>query len=361
MIVDRIEPLPLRITLRAAPAGGGPAAVLDALHLVLCRVTTKSGLVGYGESLCYTAQLQRALVATLEDFVAPAFVGQNVGAREALNTIFRRKGAALGRAGTSINALAAVDIALWDIAGKEAGLPLAAMIGGCRRPEVAVMASLDRHDDARSVRRRVEDARRQGAEAVKVHETDLDVIEAARSAATGLAFVADLNNGRSAATLVEDEARWRALDLLWLEDPIWPPEDLLDRPLLTGVRIGVGGELGSAEQLGAYARAPSVGVIQPDVCMLGGISETIGGLRVCKAAGRLIAPHTPYVGPAALASVHVIATLREETWFAMIDAPSVDPYGIGIARWRRSIAVPEGPGLGFDPDSAFLQRYAASR
>lgn len=359
MIVDRIEPLPLRIPLRAVSAV--PTAALDALHLVLCRVTTKSGLVGYGESLCYTAQLQRALVATIEDFVAPAFVGQSVSARAELNTVFRRKGAALGRAGTSINALAAVDIALWDIAGKEAGLPLAAMIGGCRRSEVAVMASLDKHDDARSIRQRVDDARRRGAEAVKVHETDIDVIEAARAVATGIAFVADLNNGRSAATLKEDEARWRALDLLWLEDPIWPPEDLLDRSPLAGVRIGVGGELGSAEQLGTYARAPSIGVIQPDVCMLGGISEAIAGLRACKAAGRAIAPHTPYVGPAALASVHVIATLDEEAYFAMIDAPSVDPYGIGIARWRRSIAVPEGPGLGFDPDPAFLQRYAASR
>lgn len=362
MIIDRIEPIALRVPIPRDAYTERPAGALDAMHLVLCRVTTRSGVTGHGEALCYMPEPQRALVALIEDFLAPALRGQNVSERVALNATFRRKTAAFGRAGLLVNALAAVDIALWDIAGKEAGRPLATMIGEVRRSEVPVMASLDRHADARLLQARVEHALRQGVEAVKVHETDLGVIEAARRIAGDVAFVADLNNGWTAPELETRAARLRDLSLLWLEDPVWPPESLLTAGALDGLRIGVGGDLGSAEQLGLYVAAPAVAVAQPDVCMLGGLSETIGAARRAESVGRSVAPHTPFVGPAALAALHLLAVLEEETHFAMVDVPEiVDPFGIGITRWRRSIEMPQGAGLGADPDPTFLARFAAAR
>jgi L-alanine-DL-glutamate epimerase-like enolase superfamily enzyme len=303
--------------------------------------------------------MQKALIAIIRDAIAPLYVGKSVDQREALNLDMRRRFASFGRSGTVLNALAAVDIALWDIAGKAAGKSLSAMIGGAKRTRVPAMASLDKYDDGPRVRARLEQALATGVKAGKVHEAKLDVIEEARrTVPANVPFVADCNNAHTLADIHRDEARWRALGLLWFEDPIWPPEDLLDCPALPGITIGMGADFGSTEQMAAYAMAPAIGVLQPDVCMLGGLTEARRALAMLAAKGRTAAPHTPFVGPAALASLHMLAVTAEEGYFATIEADeSMDMYGTGLTRWQASLDVPNGPGLGYDPDSAWLRRY----
>lgn len=358
MIIDRIDPIPLRVPFEHRT--DAVAGQKTALHLLFCRVTTRSGLVGYGESLCIHAGMQQSLAATIRDIVAPLYVGQSVERRQALNLETRRRFASFGRAGTILNALGAVDTALWDIAGKATGQSLSTMIGGARRKHVPVMASLDRFNHAGHVRARVEQALASGVAAVKVHEFDLGVIEAARRpVGAALPFVADCNNAHALADIVGDSARWRALNLLWLEDPVWPPETVLDMPALPGIPIGLGADLGSAEQLALYARAPSVAVAQPDVGMIGGVSESVRALAILKELDVSVAPHTPFVGPAALASLHLIAAMDAPTFFATIDAEDhMDPFGIGLAQWKPTLDIPTGPGLGHDPDPAWLKRHA---
>jgi L-alanine-DL-glutamate epimerase-like enolase superfamily enzyme len=358
MIIDRIEPIALRVPFeRRAGDAGSPA---PALHLLFCRVTTRSGLVGYGETLCLRAAMQASLAAAMRDVVAPLFIGQSVEQRQALNLETRRRFASFGRAGTILNALGAVDTALWDIAGKAAGQSLSTMLGGARRKQVPVMASLDRFNHAGRVRARVEQALQTGVAAVKVHEFDLDVIEEARRpVGADIPFVADCNNAHELADINRDAARWRALNLLWLEDPFWPPEDVLGMPALPGIPIGLGADLGSAEQLAHYAKAPAVAVAQPDVGMIGGVTESIRALAALNALDVSVAPHTPFVGPAALASLHLIAAMEATTYFATIDAEDhMDPFGIGLTRWKPALDVPVGPGLGHDPDPAWLKRHA---
>lgn len=223
------------------------------------------------------------------------------------------------------------------------------------------MASLDRYGHAGTARARVEQALAAGVAAVKVHEADLDVIEEARRAvAPPVPFVADVNNAHAMTDIRRDLGRWQALSLLWLEDPVWPPEDMLDCAPLSGVPVGLGADLGSAEQLALYARARAVNFIQPDVCMLGGVTELLKVIALPSRAGLAIAPHTPFIGPAALASLQAIATVSEPAFFATIEADdAMDLYGIGLQRWQKSLAVPQGAGLGHDPDPNLLARYAA--
>ena len=330
MIIDRIEPIALRVPReQRAIAPDNPS---DALHMVLCRVTTRSGLIGYGECLCSRPPMQRGLVATMRDAVAPFYLGRSVEQREELNLAARRHFASFGRAGAVLNALGAVDTALWDIAGKATGQSLSQMIGGAKRTHVPVMASLDRYNHAGRARARVEQALADGAAAVKVHEFDLAVIEEARRpVGADIPFVADCNNAHTLADITRELARWRALDLLWLEDPVWPPEILLDMAVLPGIPIGLGADLGSAEQLAFYAKAPSIAVAQPDVCMIGGVSESLRALAALKDLGVSVAPHTPFIGPAALASLHLIAAMDESTFFATIEAEGqMDPFAIGL-------------------------------
>jgi D-galactarolactone cycloisomerase len=251
MIIDRIDPIALRLP-RSTGAAGAPA---DALHLVLCKVAARSGLVGYGECLCLRPAMQRSLVAAIGDAIAPLFLGKSVEQRERLNGEARLRLASFGGAGTNLNALAAVDMALWDIAGKAAGHSLSALLGGAQRTRVPVMASLDRYNDANKVTARIEQALDAQVAAVKVHEFDLDIIEAARKVVgRQMPFVADCNNAHTLADVQGSLARWQALDLLWLEDPVWPPEALLESPPLSRIVVGLGADLGSAEQLGSMPR-----------------------------------------------------------------------------------------------------------
>ncbi len=359
MIIDRIEPIALRVPAPKRPAGTPAPLVSADFCLTLCRVTTRDGLVGWGECLSLRPPMQNALFATIRDAIAPFYVGKPVDQMEALNLAARKRFASFGRAGTVLNALAAVDIALWDLAGKASGQSVSAMLGGARRGRVPVMASLDKYDHPGRARQRVEQALAAGVASVKVHETGLEVIEEVRRAIPAATpYVADSNNAHSLAGIRRDAARWAALGLLFFEDPFWPPEDLLDCPALPGIVIGMGADLGSTEQMALFCRTPAVGVLQPDVCMLGGLSEARRTLAMLAAAKKTAAPHTPFVGPAALASLHLLAVTEEEGHFTTVEADdSMDPYGIGLTRWQTSLDVPTGPGLGFDPDPGFLRRH----
>jgi L-alanine-DL-glutamate epimerase-like enolase superfamily enzyme len=154
-------------------------------------------------------------------------------------------------------------------------------------------------------------------------------------------------------------ARWQALNLQFLEDPAWPPETWFESPALPHVTIGLGADLGSAEQLAVYGRAPAVGVLQPDVCMIGGVTEKRRALELIGPLGVSIAPHSPFIGPAGLATLHFLATMKQPTCYAVIEAePHMDMYGNGLTRWQPDLAVPTAPGLGFDPHPDYLERYA---
>jgi len=298
-------------------------------------------------------------IGIVERDLAPGLVGADAFDTAVLYDRQLHRNIKLGPEGALTGALAAVDIALWDIAGKMAKRSVSAMLGGAKRTRVPVMASLDKYDDPKRTRARVEEALAAGVAAVKVHEHRLEVAEESRRAvAASMPYVVDCNNAHTLADIRRDEKRWAALGLLFFEDPLWPPEALLDCAAMPGITVGMGADLGSAEQMALYTRAPSIGVLQPDVCMLGGLSEAKRALAAIEGAKKIPAPHTPFVGPAALASLHMLAVTEQEGWFATVEADdSMDPYGFGHTRGKASLEVPTGPGLGFDPDPGFLHRY----
>ncbi|WP_431285069.1 enolase C-terminal domain-like protein [Humitalea sp. 24SJ18S-53] len=149
------------------------------------RVETEDGLHGWGEGFGFN------LVATTKDavdrLIGPACIGHDVGDIAGLQRLLLRRFHNFGRNGPVRYGISAIDIALWDIAGRRAGKPLHALLGsagrGAARSRVPADACLLRYGEATAVAHNVAEAIRQGYRQIKLHEVDLACIRAARDAA----------------------------------------------------------------------------------------------------------------------------------------------------------------------------------
>ena len=110
----------------------------DKLDSALVRVQTEDGTVAWGESYCVEP---KALIAVFGTLIAPLAVSRDADDATLLPGM-QRTLHNLGRSGPVVHALAGLDIALWDLRAKRAGVPLYELLGGKRRDRVRVYASL---------------------------------------------------------------------------------------------------------------------------------------------------------------------------------------------------------------------------
>src|SRR5829696_6559776 len=99
---------------------------------VLVRAETNDGVVGWGEGIAMWAEACRATAIIISDGFAPLIIGRELDVAEAWN-VMKAHSWWYGEGGISGFALSAIDMALWDIAGKKAGKPLHALFGGQRQ------------------------------------------------------------------------------------------------------------------------------------------------------------------------------------------------------------------------------------
>jgi len=126
----------------------------------------------------------------------------------------------------------------------------------------------------------------------------------------------------------------------------------------TGTPIAAGENLCFTTQFAALLEARAVAYAQPSVIKVGGITEFLSVVELAARHGVQIAPHSPYFGPGALATLHLLASrvpaARFEHFYLRAQA-TLYPGLFGNA----AISVPEGAGLGRDPDPEVLRRYRA--
>ncbi len=225
MKITAIEAIPVTIPFsHGGPPTGFGGTEWTTLPYLIVKVDTDEGLTGYGEAFGYN--VIPATKTAIDTLVAPQAVGRDATQISALMDELFLKFHIFGRYGVTVFALSGLDIALWDIAGKAAGLPLHRLIGGARRDRVKAYASLLKYDDPAVVGRLTREALDTGYQFIKLHETTHAPVEAARAAAgDGVPIMVDVNcawSPRQAAAMAE---RLAPLDLHWLEEPIWPPEN----------------------------------------------------------------------------------------------------------------------------------------
>ena len=164
--------------------GAAPTAFLgvgwSSLDTLLVRVVTDQGLEGWGEGFGHACCPATRIVVDTQ--LAPAVLGEDARDIRGLMARLAQRLHLFGRNGPHVYALSALDVALWDIAGKAANLPLWRLLGGAPLGALPAYASLLRYSAPAEVAKACARALDQGYRAVKLHEIDVPQTRAARDA-----------------------------------------------------------------------------------------------------------------------------------------------------------------------------------
>jgi L-alanine-DL-glutamate epimerase-like enolase superfamily enzyme len=338
-------------------AGGLNSSSMNAVWLC---IRTDAGLVGWGEAFGHATAA--GTLTVLDTQLAPAILGEDArdiaGLRQKLGKAFHT----FGRNGPHLFALSALDIALWDIAGKAANQPLWRLLGGTPVDSLPCYASLLRYGETSQVAAACERAVGRGYRDVKLHEITTPEIAAARDAlGDGAKLMVDVNCPWTVWQALEMARALEELDLTWLEEPVWPPGDHegLSRVRLEGgIPIAAGENAAGLHDFRAAFEAGAQDIAQPSVTKIGGPSAMIEIAALAKAFGVRLVPHNAYFGAGFLASLHVNAALAPDAPFERLFVDlQASPYHELVEARNGRVTVPSGPGLGRDPDIDVLRRY----
>jgi D-galactarolactone cycloisomerase len=335
------------------------------METLFVKVTTNEGIVGWGEGFGLAAC--GITKVAVEKAIAPLAVGRDPTDIAALMADIAYKQRNCSRNGPVGFALSALDIALWDIAGKRAGQPLYRLLGGADTVErMPAYASLLRYGNADVVRRNSAKALERGYWNVKLHEIGAAEIAAAREAiGPDIVLTVDASCAWTVPQAIDMANKLKPYDLTWLEEPLWPPEDYAGLARLKaeggGMSIAAGENAGTLADIAQLIDTAGIDYIQPSVTKIGGISAMRQIADMAHRAATKIAPHSPYFGPGLIATVHFAASLPEkpviERFYLDLEA---SPLGTLVEAPGGFMRVPNGPGLGIEVDETVLGKYRAS-
>ena len=362
MKITEVRALPLAIPLRAATPASAWAGGIG--RQILVRVATDEGLTGWGECFAYGATL--AVCRVVDDALAPLLAGQDPTRLEALVDTMHRALMIWGRRGLAMMAVSGVELALWDLAGKARGVPVYALLGGRCAPRTRAYASLLRYAAPADVARASAAAAADGYTAIKLHQTDVESVAAARDAVGGgVELMLDTNCPWTVEEAIRAGRRLERYALRWLEEPGWPPEDYAG---LSRVRAALSIPIATGENdatvfgFRAILDAGAADVVQPSVTKVGGLLEMKKIAALAAAANVTLVPHSYYFGPGLAATLHFAASTPGIPYVELppgdLEAPlCAEP----IRRADGAAAAGDAPGLGADPDPGVLARYPYDR
>ncbi|HYM68061.1 MAG TPA: mandelate racemase/muconate lactonizing enzyme family protein [bacterium] len=342
------------------------AAYSRHIETTLVRITTDDGLVGWGEAHAPIApEITYTIIETL---LGPMLIGENPLATdqlwEKMYASMRIRG---HHTGFMSEAMAGVDIALWDLAGKAVGLPVHLLMGGEYHDRVRTYQS---HLPVLDIDEMVAIARHhsaQGFHGIKISggvgaETDIRNVERIREAVgPQIDLMLDAAGVYDLPTAIRIGRALERNQVLWFEDPL-PPEDhhgyaQLCRAL--DVAVAMGETETTRYQFSARLARRGVDVVLPDISRAGGLTECRKIAMLADVANVKLCPHNSVCSAVhQAASLHLCAAipnfLMYEFWSGhnplahIVTAPfatTADGY----------VAVPTGPGLGIEIDEAALE------
>jgi L-alanine-DL-glutamate epimerase-like enolase superfamily enzyme len=373
MKITRLESVLLSAQLAESDIvrwSGGEMSVANAVMVV---IHTDEGIEGLGDTYAGGWFYPKAAEAMIEHF-EPLLLGKDPRHPTALADMLRSKCLYWGRVGAAINAISAIENALWDIAGKAAGLPVHQLIGGLVHERLMVYASAGLDKPRDQVVAEMEKHLADGFRAVKIRvSTDLDrAVEKVSLCREVLGpdtlLMVDAVMGShpapwNARTAVRFAKAIEDFDITWLEEPCAGDDYAGYAAVRAGSKVPVaGGEtsFGLAEFM-HFLRAGSLDVVQPDACTSGGIVECQRIAIAAAAHGIKVAPHAWGSAATVAANVHWAFTqpnvMVQEypAWgFPLRDALMSAPMDLRDGH----LYPPTAPGLGVQLTPELRTRFA---
>ena len=354
-------------------------------HLV--EVETDEGITGWGE--CFGAgNIALANKGIVEQVIQPMVLGMDPLDRDVIWHKVYNLMRDHGQKGMPLQSLSGVDIALWDITGKVANLPLHKLIGGAHRDRIEVYGygMMLRPESANNLVARFTDEaaaiKNMGFKAIKMKiglgpKDDVRLIEAVRrGVGDDYRFMIDANHAYTTHDAFYVGRAMEEFDPYWFEEPV-APEDLDGyRELRSGLRVNISGGEAEFNRWGWRALLESRGldIAQPEVCALGGISEYLRVLALCHAHFTPVVNHVWGSAIAVATNMHLLAAMPPLPgglfpWEPMLEFDTThnlfrddlltNPLDIQgqVANNNGTVDIPSGPGLGVNPDRDFIRRY----
>jgi len=356
-------------------------------HLV--EIQTDEGITGWGE--CFgPGNVAIANKGIVEKVIQPMILGDDPLDRDVIWHKVYNLLRDHGQKGMSMQALSGVDIALWDVAGKVAGLPLHKLIGGAHRKQVRAYGygmmlkqqSVDDHvarfkDEAAAI---IE----MGFTATKMKvglgaRNDIRLCEAVAEGSGEANFMVDANHCYATPDAFYVGRALEELGAYRFEEPV-APEDLDGyRELRAGLRVNISGGEAEFNRWGWRQILENRGldIAQPEVCAVGGVSEYLRVLALCHAHFTPVINHVWGSAIAVATNLQLLAAMPAlpgglKPWEPLLEFDTTDnkfrddllTVPLDIQRQLKAqsgyVNIPDAPGIGVTPDPDFIAHYELS-
>ena len=368
MKIAQIKAYPSSFPLTDGPTLGiGRAVKRDA---VMVKVTTGSGLVGWGEA--HHGRCPGAIAHLIDTTLAQLIVGMEASDTIGVwQKIYRMQLGSHGMGAAACLALSGIDIALWDIRGKAAGWPLYRLLGGRSKPIPAYAGGISL--GYQSPAALVEEAGAllaQGYKALKLRvgdtpRRDIERVTAVRNAFGGsIELLTDANTAYSLADVRAAMPGLEANGVAWLEEPFAAHDHrrYAEAKQFGGVPLAAGENHYTRFEFTRVIEDGAITILQPDLSKTGGITEALRIAALASAWKLPIHPHTSGTGLNMAASIHLLAAIDNGGYFEadtakvnlFRDRLTTRPYVLDHAGCVHPL---EGPGLGLEVDEGFLAAH----
>jgi len=337
-----------------------PVVLSDSTHgdmthfeVVTARITDGDGVEGIGYT--YTVGVGGGAIHNLiEKDLGPGLIGRDAGLIEAIWNHMWWAAHYVGRGGLTVHAISALDIALWDLKAKRAGLPLWRLLGGSDPQVKAYAGGIDLQFPLDKLLKQTEDNLARGFRAIKMKvgrdntAEDIERVGEMRNyLGDGFPLMVDANMRWQVDQAIRVARRLREFDLVWLEEPTIPDDFAGHARILSegGVPLAAGENLHSLYEFEHLLSANGVTYPEPDVSNCGGITVWMKVAALAEARNLSVTSHGVHD-----LHVHLLA--------AIPNASYLEAHGFGLERFiahpmeivEGYATAPERPGHGVEFD-----------
>jgi D-galactarolactone cycloisomerase len=347
--------------------GIGTAVKRDA---VLVKVTGEDGLAGWGEA--HHGRAHTAVAKLIDTTLRQLVVGMDSDDITAIwERMYRYQLASHGMGAGACLAMSGIDMALWDLRGKAAGLPLYKLLGGSKKaiPAYAGGVSLG-YQPPQTLIEEAEKSIAQGYKAIKLRVGDTPAKDIERLRAVRKAFGEDLvilSDANTGCSLEDVRRLMPVLDELrigWLEEPFPAPHyrSYREARRLGRTPLAAGENHYTRFEFSRVIEDGAITILQPDLSKSGGITETLRIAALASAHGLPIHPHSSMSGLNHAASIHFLAAIGNGGYFEG-DVSKSNRYrdelvhNPGTIDKDGNVWPLDKPGLGLEVDEAFIAKH----